>query len=1102
MDQQRFLQQLRIVLDPNLGSVKEATGTLKKEFYTQPESLLFLIQVATSHGDQNLRQLAAVESRSLVNKHWLKIAGEQKPHIREQLLRAALGEGGPLVRHSCARIISAIAKIDLEDGQWADLPAFLLQAAVSPKADERATGIYILFTILETLGEGFQEIFSDLFALFEKTIRDPESSEVRINTLLSLSKLAMHLDSDEHEAPVKAFQNIFPAMVAVLRDSIDQGDEDRIIQAFEVFQSLLGCDPQLMNPHLKELVLFMNQLAANTDLAEDTRALAISFLMECVKYRKLKIQGMQIGKQLTLAALQIATELDNATVYDDGDITPVRSALDLLDLLAQSLPPSQVVVPLLNALGPFFNNKDPNYRRAGIMALGMCVEGAPDFISTQMKEIFPVIFQLLNDPEPKVRQATLHGVSRIADDLAEDVSNQHQQLMPLLMKNLASTMQEWKGEENGPVVDIMKAAISAVDSVVGSLDESDVAQYLGELVPVLHKLVKHPDFKIKALTASALGSIASSAGKAFLPFFDESMHLMQDYVTIKDSEDELELRASVTDAMGEMSTSAGPEHFKNYVQPLMRASEEALQLGHSGLKESTYIFWGSMSKVYGEDFTPFLEGIVKGLFTCLVQEETDLEVELSDAARDLVGQEVTIAGRKVRVAAAGDHEQDVSVLDESNIEDLDIDEEEDDWEDLTTVTPLALEKEIAVEVLGEIITHAKKAFLPYFEKTIEQILPLCEHPYEGVRKSTISTLHRSYAALWQVCEESGQMERWVPGKGMRMVEPPNELKKFTEILMTSTIKMWTDEEDSSTVADINRNVAENLKYCGPYLVADASVLNNIVTMVTTIITKQHPSQQDFSVDDDDRAALEELCEFDWVVIDTALDVISGLAIALGSSFLGLWPHFEQSVLQYAASSEPLERSTATGVIADIIFGLDDAITPFTSKFLQLLLHRLGDEDLQTKSNAAYAIGRLVEKSNDDAEITKTYPTILEILEPCLHIADARLKDNASGCLSRMILKHRNNVPVADVLSALIDVLPLKNDFEENEPVFRMICQLYKWEDATVTSLTPRLIPIFQSVLTGEPNQLDKERRAELIELVSWLNKMQPGVASWIEQLYQ
>ena len=770
------------------GNVKEATGILQKEFYGQPESLVLLIQIATGHEDPNLRQLAAVESRSLVSKHWLKVAADQKPQVREQLLRSTMGEGSSLVRHSIARIISAVAKIDLEDGEWADLPNILLQAADGGNHEERAVAIYILFTILETLGEGFEEKFQDLFTLFNKTIRDPESAEVRINTLLALSKLAMYLDSEENMALVKVFQEMVPPMVAVLKDAIDQNEEDRVMQAFEVFQTLLGCDPALLTVHLKDLVIFMNELAANTDAEEDTRTQAISFLMQCVQYRKLKIQGMRMGEQLTRTALHIVTELDDSPSADD-DITPPRSALGLLDMLAQSLPPSQVVVPLLQTLGQYFNNSDANYRRAGIMALGMCVEGAPDFISTQMKEIFPMVLQLLADSEPKVRQASLHAVARLADDLAEDLSAEHQSLMPLLFKNLASAMQEYKGEEDGPTVDIMKAGISAIDAVVDGLDEKDVAPYQAELVPILHKLFKHPDFKIKALAAGALGSLASSAGDSFLSFFDESMHLLQEFAAVKDSEEELDLRASVTDAMGEMAAAAGPERYQPYVEPLMRATEEALHLGHSRLKESTYIFWGAMAKVYSEHFSPFLEGVVKGLFACIDQDETDLEVGLGEAAKDLVGQEVTVAGRKVKVAAADD-DDDI----EGEIEDVDVEGDEDDWDDITATTPLSLEKEIAVEVIGDLVTHTRSSFLPYFEKTIETVMPLAEHPYEGVRKSTISTLHRSYAMLFAIAEESGQMPKWQPGLPVQ-VQPAKEVKKFGEILMTATMKMWTEEDD-------------------------------------------------------------------------------------------------------------------------------------------------------------------------------------------------------------------------------------------------------------------------------------------------------------------
>ena len=243
---------------------------------------------------------------------------------------------------------------------------------------------------------------------------------------------------------------------------------------------------------------------------------------------------------------------------------------------------------------------------------------------------------------------------------------------------------------------------------------------------------------------------------------------------------------------------------------------------------------------------------------------------------------------------------------------------------------------------------------------------------------------------------------------------------------------------SATVAEINRNMSENLLYCGPALIAHESTLQHTIQIVTDIITKKHVCQTEYGDEADDA---EETSEFDWAVIGTALDVITSLAAALGPSFARLWKAFEKTILRYASSSESLERSAAVGALAECVNGMGAAVTPFTTTFLRLLVHRLGDEDPQTKSNAAYAVGRLIEKSEANDVITKEYPMILTRLEPCVEMDVSRLQDNASGCLSRMILKHRENVPIQEVLSALVSILPLKNDYEENEPVYRMICQM-------------------------------------------------------------
>lgn len=765
--------------------LKAATAELRKNYYPHPQSLLWLLMILTSHDQPQIRQQAAVEALRIVDKHWESIPDEQKPAIREQLLKSTLAEQSSLVRHSAARVISAIAAIDLEDGDWAELPGFLAQAAQSPQVSQREVGVYILFTLLEAAGDGFVEKLPSLFALFSNTIKDPESQEVRINTMLALSRIAMLIDTDEDKKSLSSFQAVVPGMVAVLKACIDEEDEARTVQAFEVFQSLLGCETALLAQHFKDLVQFMLDVSVNTEINSEARSQALSFLMQCVKYRRMKIQGLNgMGEQLTLKSMQIAAEMEDDD-EDEDDVTPSRSALGLLDLLATSLPPRQVIVPLLKALPSFVNNENPAFRKAGILALGMCVEGAPDFIATQLSTIIPDVLRLLNDPEIRVRQAALHGVARLSDDLAEDVSKEHAQLIPAMLKNLDAAMTPASSEadqkRNG---EIIVASCTALDSMIDGMDKEVCTKYAGELVPRFGRLFGHPDYKVKASAAGAMGSLAGSSEEAFIPYFEPTMKALSEYVTIKDSEEDLDLRGTVCDAMGAMAVAVGGEVFQPYMQPLMIASEEALRLGHPRLRETSYILWSTMAKVYEKDFTPFLDGVVKGLMECLDQEESDMEVELGKEASDLLGQEVIIAGKKVKVTGASDGPEDLDDME---------DDGEDDWDDMTAVTAVALEKEIAVEVIGDILSHTRSNFIPYLEKTVESTMTLVEHSYEGVRKAAISTLWRAYACLWALMEDQTGT-KWTPGIPLNE-KPSEELLKLGEVVATATISVWGDEVD-------------------------------------------------------------------------------------------------------------------------------------------------------------------------------------------------------------------------------------------------------------------------------------------------------------------
>lgn len=226
-------------------------------------------------------------------------------------------------------------------------------------------------------------------------------------------------------------------------------------------------------------------------------------------------------------------------------------------------------------------------------------------------------------------------------------------------------------------------------------------------------------------------------------------------------------------------------------------------------------------------------------------------------------------------------------------------------------------------------------------------------------------------------------------------------------------------------------------------------------------------------------------------------------------------------MKYASSSDSVERSTSVGVIAECIKNMGSQVTPSTSLLLKLLLHRMSDEDSETKSNAAYAIGVLQQHSQNDQEILKNFPTILNKLEPLLRTDEARCKDNAAGCVSRMILKHPSNIPIPQVLPALIEILPLREDFEENEPVYEMIVQLCKQfaptllnrsfeqtdfstdsqGNQTIISQTPRLLPIIAEVLAPVPEkQIKDETREKLTQLVKFVAGKQPQEVRKYESL--
>lgn len=216
------------------------------------------------------------------------------------------------------------------------------------------------------------------------------------------------------------------------------------------------------------------------------------------------------------------------------------------------------------------------------------------------------------------------------------------------------------------------------------------------------------------------------------------------------------------------------------------------------------------------------------------------------------------------------------------------------------------------------------------------------------------------------------------------------------------------------------------------------MLQEVISVITLLITRSHPCQLDLGDEDEEEVEDAGSSEYDWLAIDTALDVVVGLAAALGPAFGELWKIFEKAIYKMASSTEDLQRSTAVGTIAEIVKYTGEAITPYTESIGAALLRRLTDPDALTKSNAAYAIGLLIFNSTEIGKTVPMYPQLWEKLEPMLAMREMRITDNVAGALSRMMIKHADAGFVAQALPAIVATLPLQEEYEENEPIYQCI----------------------------------------------------------------
>ncbi|KAJ7588105.1 ARM repeat-containing protein [Mycena floridula] len=1064
-----FVQGLHnlLVQTSNGLDLKAATAQLNQDYYKNPSCISALASIIANSPEIAVRQLAAVEMRKRVSAKsgtlWTQLPENERHQIKEQFPGFCLNEANNLVRHAAARVVAAIASIEVIHGTWPELLPFVNQTCHAPQASHREVGIYILYAVLENAFEAFQKHLPAIFKLFEQTVVDPESIDVRITTVKALGSIAQYLDRDEHEV-LAYFQNLLPAMIRVIAQCVETNNEAGARQLFDVLDTLLILEVPVLSKSIPELVQFLIQCGANRQFELELRILALNAMNWTVQYKKSKLNHLVLAPAILEGLMPITTEEEPEDVDDDS---PSRSALRIIDCLCTHLPPTQVFPSLRTLILTYFSSPDPANRRGAMLALGISVEGCSEFITPLMDDIWPIIEAGLRDTDPSVRKAACIAVSCLCEWLEDECAAKHAVLVPMIMELI-----------NDP--ETQKSACTALDGLLEILHDV-IDSYLPLIMERLGGLLDTAPLPVKAVITGAIGSAAHASKERFVPYFQPTMDRLQHFLVLTGEGEETELRGITMDAIGSFAESVGKDLFRPYFPDMMKQAFQGMELGSARLRECSFLFFGVMARVFGEEFAPYLPNVVPPLLNSCQQTEhgEDFDIDVASSAFS------TSAGGSPSNAISVSEGDLESTMDGTELEDIDLDK----WQDINSA--IAVEKEIAADTIGALFAATGNHFFPYVEQSCIQLVTLLSHYYEGIRKSSLTSL----LELVRTFYELGSYPEWTPGAVVTV--PLNQATKdLINHVLPPLLEMFETEDHKSVVSSLCVGLADTINKIGPAFIEGQ--LEVICNMTIQILEQKAFCQQDPDQDEDEEAP-EDQAEYDAVLISAAGDLVGALANVLGPDFGPAFNTFYPLIVKYCKKTRSTtDRASAIGCLAEIILGMKTAVTPHTETLYQLFYNCLSsDSETEVISNSAYGVGLLVEHSQVD--MSGQYLSLLNVLRPLFDVpADSSsvklsAKDNAAGAVARLILRNAAALPLDQVLPVFISSVPCNEDPMENRPVFRCVIYLITTQTSLMAPYMGGLLQVFAQVLDpSSPDRIGNEVRAELIQLIGQLNGQDPG----------
>ncbi|OXU25360.1 hypothetical protein TSAR_005639 [Trichomalopsis sarcophagae] len=1039
--------------------IQQATAELRQAF-KNPESTRALYQLIVTSNNLQVKQYAALLLRKRFNKakYWAPVPNPIKEEFKQVLQQALVNETEKPVKNGIVQLIGVIVKHELPHNGWPEVLQFVRHLMESDEFPKQELGMYTLSIMTEIAPDAYLPHVQTIMELLNNVLN--KFTDLANPVSCYILDIMLHLVSlvEGNQIMVNAYHQLLPRVMQIIQ-ALTTVDQEKAAKGFELLDELCESAQSVIAPHVKNLVEMCLTIINNKDLDDDLKMKAVVFIGWLAKIKKKAIVKHKLVEPIIdTLFLQMCSKPDDEEqeIYFSGenDNTPITSSTQTLDLLALHLPPEKLVPYMLKHIESGMEGTDIYVKKASYLSLAVLAEGCSEYIRNKYLESFlKCICQGITHASPVVRNAALFALGQFSEHLQPDISRYADELLPILFQFLSQICNQIRQEKkDSPSADRM---FYALEIFAENLNEG-LLPYLPTLMTILFEILDDPNSPVHIceLALSAIGAAANASKEHMLPYFEKIIGILQKHLVVENQTEETScLQIQAVDTLGVLARTIGEQNFA----PLaMKSLELGLNLlkgtEDPDAKKSVYGLLASISTVMKEEMSSVLPVIAEYMINS-VQSSEGIVTRYNEESEYLVYEDLSESDK-----------------DEEDIENSDNEDDNDDDDDVigyNVENAFVEEKEEAILALREIAQHTKGAFLPYLEKSFEEVFKVLNYPQEDIRKAAID-------ALMQFCLNFSKIET---------SEGAAATQKALSMFIPKLSELIRLDEERSVVMQALDSCAELLEHLKSDVIIGAGHKEAIMNCITDVMFGRTECQ------DQDEAGGEGEdegeAEHDELLFECAGQVLTNFGKALTPEDFALYLQviFPVLIKRLKSKNSDSQRSFSIGTILECFPSLQHQVVGFVPELFPIFVKFTNDPCDEVRSNAIFGLGELALHGKE--LIYPHYAEILQVLSNAIaRESNAGARDNIIGAIARLIITNHSIIPLDQVFPVFISHLPLREDLEENKTVFKSILVLYTNGHAVLRPNVNTLLKIATDIIQQE-NTDDETKNliAEFMKLV-------------------